>query len=387
MTATLSFPELGARSNFSFLEGASHPEEMVGAARVAGLSGICLADRNTVAGVVRAHLAAKEGGFAYHPGARLVFSDQTPDILAYPVDRVAWGRLCRMLSAGNMRAEKGTCRLFEADLMEWGEGLLLIVLPPADQESDPLVALLARLKSCFGDAVHLGLSARYDGNDRLNFGWLSALAESCGVAPVALNEPFYHDPSRRPLADIVAAIRHRVKVADAGFLLSANAERHLKGPAEMVRIFRDYPGAIANAQNFFARLRFSLDELKYQYPDESVPGETPAETLRRLAWEGAAERYPDDVPDKVAGQIEHELSIIAELQYEPYFLTVHDLVHFARSKGILCQGRGSAANSTASASPRSIPTSRICSSSVSSRRNGASRPISMLISNMNGARR
>lgn len=340
------FPELGARSNFSFLEGASHPEEMVKAAKAVGLSGLGLADRNTVAGVVRAHLAAKEAGFAYRPGARLVFSDETPDILVYPVDRAAWGRLCRMLSAGNMRAEKGICRLFEADLLEWGEGLLLIVLPPADQESDPLAALLARLKARFGDAVHLGLSARYDGNDRLNFGWLSALAESCGVAPVALNEPFYHDVVRRPLADIVAAIRHRVKVADAGFLLAANAERHLKRPDEMVRIFRDYPQAIQNAQSFFARLRFSLDELKYQYPDESFPGETPPETLRRLAWEGAAERYPDGVPEKVAAQIEHELSIIADLQYEPYFLTVRNLVTFAREKKILCQGRGSAANST-----------------------------------------
>ena len=340
------FPELGARSNFSFLEGASHPEEIVNAAKAAGLSGLGLADRNTVAGVVRAHLAAKEGGFAYHPGARLVFSDTTPDILAYPVDRVAWGRLCRMLSAGNMRAEKGTCRLFEADLMEWGEGLMLIVLPPADQESEPLAALLARLKTRFGDAVHLGLSARYDGNDRLNFGWLAALAESCGVPPLALNEPFYHDPVRRPLADIVAAIRHRVKVADAGFLLAANAERHLKCPAEMARIFRDYPQALDNAQSFFGRLGFSLDELKYQYPDEAFAGETPAETLRRLAWEGAAERYPEGVPEKVAGQIEHELAIIADLEYEPYFLTVRNLVTFARDKKILCQGRGSAANST-----------------------------------------
>jgi error-prone DNA polymerase len=342
----LAFPELGARSNFSFLEGASHPEEMVDAARAAGLSGLCLADRNTVAGVVRAHLAAKERGFAYRPGARLVFSDETPDILAYPADRAAWGRLCRMLSAGNMRAEKGNCRLFEADLMEWGEGLQLIVLPPADQENDPLAALIGRLKARFGDAVHLGLSARYDGNDRLNFGWLSSLAESCGVKPVALNEPFYHDPGRRPLADIVAAIRHRVKVAEAGFLLAANAERHVKGPAEMARMFRDHPQAIMNAQGLFARLNFSLDELQYQYPDESLSGETPAETLRRLAWEGAAERYPDGVPEKVAAQIGHELQIIATLRYEPYFLTVRNLVHFARSRGILCQGRGSAANST-----------------------------------------
>lgn len=301
MSEVFIFPELGARSNFSFLEGASHPEEMVDAAKAAGLSGLGLADRNTVAGVVRAHLTAKERGFPYKPGARLVFSDATPDILAYPVDRAAWGRLCRMLSAGNMRAEKGTCQLFEADLMEWGDGLLLIALPPVDQESDPLAALLERLKTRFGDAVHLGLSARYDGNDRLTFGWLSALAESCGIAPIALNEPFYHDVVRRPLADIVAAIRHRVKVADAGFLLAANAERHLKGPAEMTRIFRDYPQAIENAHMFFARLRFSLDELQYQYPDESFPGETPAETLRRLAWEGAADRYPQGRAGKGRG--------------------------------------------------------------------------------------
>ena len=340
------FAELGARSNFSFLEGASHPEEMVNAARELDLVGIGIADRNTVAGVVRAYQAAKEAKLAFKPGARLVFADMTPDILAYPVNRAGWGRLCRLLSAGNLRAEKGTCLLYEEDLMEWGEDMLFVVLPPVDQDSAPLASLLERLSARFPTCVHLGLSARYDGNDRLNFAWLNMIAEGAGIPVVGLNEPFYHAASRRPLADIVAAIRHHVAVAEAGFLLAANAERHLKGLEDMARIFRDYPQALDNAGTFFTRLKFSLDELKYQYPEEALAGETPAETLERIAWEGAAARYPTGIPERVRGQIVYELGLIAELKYEPYFLTVHNIVHFARSQGILCQGRGSAANST-----------------------------------------
>jgi error-prone DNA polymerase len=346
MTSLLRFPEIGARSNFSFLQGASHPEEMVATASALKLSGICLADRNTVAGVVRAHQAAKEARLAFQPGARLVFADATPDVLAYPVNRQGWGRLCRLLSAGNLRAEKGTCLLHEADLMEWGEDMLFVILPPVDQESAPLSAFLDRLSARFPASVHLGLSARYDGNDRLNFGWLNVIAETARVPIVALNEPFYHHAERRPLADIVAAIRHRTTIATAGFLLCANAERHLKGAEDMVRIFRDYPHALENSKGFFDRLKFSLDELKYQYPDEMLEGETPTESLKRLAWKGAATRYPNGIPERIKAQIVYELELIGELEYEPYFLTVHNIVQFARSQGILCQGRGSAANST-----------------------------------------
>ncbi len=342
-----SYAEIGARSNFSFLEGASHPEEMVKAAAAIGLNALCLADRNTLAGVVRAHQAAKEEGLQFHPGARLVFADETPDILAYPINRKGWGHLCRLLSAGNMRAEKGTCLLYADDLFTWGGDILLVVLPPHGcQQSEPLEALLARLHNHFPGQTYLGLSARYDGNDQLNFVWLGTISARLNIPLIATNEPLYHDAARRPLSDIVTAIRHHVRVSDAGYLLNANAERHLKPVADMERIFRDFPYALANSIAFTKRLNFSLDELRYQYPDEGIPGESPAQTLRRLAYEGAHTRYPDGIPEKVLRQIAHELKIIRTLEYEPYFLTVHNIVHYARSQNILCQGRGSAANST-----------------------------------------
>ncbi|MCV3765543.1 error-prone DNA polymerase [Rhizobium sp. TRM95796] len=341
----IRFCELGLRSNFSFLEGASHPEEITVAASRLGLSGIGLADRNTVAGVVRLHLAAKEASLPYRPGARLCFADATPDILAYPRDRRAWGRLCRLLSLGNQRGGKANCLLHETDLLEWGEGMMLAVMPGlADFERLP--DLLARLREAFADHVHLGLTPRYDGFDRRHHHALADIARQTGARLMATNDALMHEADRRPLADVVTAIREHVTVQAAGFRLAAHAERHLKSPAEIARLLRRHPEAIANANAFFDALNFSLEELKYQYPDEAVPGETPEQTLRRLAYEGAAARYPDGISDKVRGQIEYELKLIRELEYEPYFLTVWDIVRFARSQGILCQGRGSAANST-----------------------------------------
>jgi error-prone DNA polymerase len=341
----IRFCELGLRSNFSFLEGASHPEEIAVAASRLGLSGIGLADRNTVAGVVRLHLAAREASLPYHPGARLSFADATPDILAYPRDRRAWGRLCRLLSLGNQRGGKANCLLHEADLLDWGEGMMLAVMPGlADFERLP--DLLNRLREAFADHVHLGLTPRYDGFDRRHHHALADIARQTGAKLLASNDALMHEADRRPLADVVTAIREHVTVQAAGFRLAAHAERHLKTPAEIARLLRRHPEAIDNANAFFDALSFSLDELKYQYPDEAVPGETPEQTLRRLAYEGAAARYPQGVSDKVRGQIEYELKLIRELEYEPYFLTVWDIVRFARSQGILCQGRGSAANST-----------------------------------------
>ena len=348
MTAAAFF-EIGARTNFSFLEGAAHPEELVETARRLQLSGLGVADRNTVAGVVRMHAQAKAAGFDFRPGARLVFADGTPDILAYPQNRRGWAHLCRLLSVGNLRGEKGTCILHESDLLEWGEDLLIVVVPgaivAASVDDSPLLGLLQRLAASFGNRVFLALVPRYDGLDRATFATLAHIADKAGIALIASNEPLYHEVARRPLADIVTAIRTHVPVASAGFRLAANAERHLKGPAEMVRIFRDYPKAIANTARFFRSLSFSLDELRYQYPDESLAGETPAETLERLAREGAARRYPEGTPEKVSKQIDYELALIREKQYEPYFLTVRNIIEFARSKDILCQGRGSAANS------------------------------------------
>jgi error-prone DNA polymerase len=344
---TVRFAEIGIRSNFSFLDGASHPEEYAVAAQRLGYAGIGVADRNTLSGTVRVHLAAKEARLPYHPGARLVFSDATPDILAYPIDRAAWGRLCRLLSQGNLRANsKGTCDITEADLMEWGEGLQLAVMARPERHAQALPDLLARLARRFGDHVHLALVPRYDGRDRANFDLLAAIAAEARVAILATNDVVMHEPGRRSMADLVTAIREHGTVQTAGYRLAAHAERHLKSPAEMARLFRRHPQAIDNAGKFFDRLTFSLDELKYQYPDESLPGETPATTLRRIAWEGAEKRYPNGIPDKVRQQIDYELALIRQVEYEPYFLTVWDIVNYARSVGILCQGRGSAANST-----------------------------------------
>lgn len=341
--------EIGAWSNFSFLEGASHPGEMIVAASRLGISGLGIADRNTVAGVVRAHAQAKVEGYSFQPGARLSFADDIPDVLAYPRNRRGWGNLCRMLSAGNLRATKGTCTLYEADLVEWGEDILFAALPDpviGAPEANNLAAFLKRLKPHFADRLYLALVPRYDGFDQLVFAGLATIARNVGTRLIATNSPLFHEPARRPLADIVTAIREHVTVAQAGFRLQANAERHLKPPAEMARIFRDYPEAIANTGQFFRRLNFNLLELEYQYPDESFAGETTTQTLRRLTMEGAHVRYPQGIPEKVSVQIEYELDLIASKRYEPYFLTVRNIMEYARSADILCQGRGSAANST-----------------------------------------
>jgi len=339
------FCELGLRSNFSFLEGASHPEELAVAAHRLGLAGIGLADRNTVAGVVRMYSAAKEAELPYSPGARLCFADATPDIAAYPRDRAAWGRLCRLLSLGNKRGGKANCQIYEADLIEWGEGLMLMVIAE-DRHMAALPDLLTRLKATFGDCLHLALAPRHDGADRRHFHYLAEIARQTGVRLMATNDALMHEADRKPLADVVTAIRAHVTVQAAGFRLAAHAERHLKTPDEMTRLLRRHPEAIANANAFFDSLKFSLKQLQHNYPDEACAGETPAETLRRLAYEGADNRYPDGVSDKISTQIEYELTLIRKLEYEPYFLTVWDIVRFARSEGILCQGRGSAANST-----------------------------------------
>ncbi|MBD8556827.1 error-prone DNA polymerase [Rhizobium sp. CFBP 8762] len=336
------FVELGARSNFSFLEGASHAEEMVEAADTMGLAGIGLADRNTVAGVVRGWLKAKETGTPYQPGARLVFADGTPDILAYPIDRAGWGHLCRLLTVGNLRSTKGECTLFESDLMEWGDRMMLAIMPSPDfTDSD----LLGRLKARFKRNIYLALVARYDGNDSYTFAALAELADRANIRLLASNDPFYHAGKRRTLADVIASIREHVPIAKAGFLLQANAERHIKSPKDMAWIFRDYPDAITNTVKFFSRLTFSLKELKHNYPDEGKPDETPNQTLLRLTYEGARIRYKNGLPDEVRKTITKEMALITEKEYEPYFLTVHHIVEYARGKGILCQGRGSAANS------------------------------------------
>lgn len=342
-----AFVEFGACSNFSFLEGASHPEEMVRQASALGLAGLGLADRNTVAGVVRAHSMAREEKLPYHPGAHLVFADETPDMLAYPRNRKGWGDLCRLLSRGNLRSDKGSCTLFEEDLADHAGDLALILLPsPERLETPDFPNLLFRLKEISGGLLDLALVPRYDGCDRRIFMASRAAAEKARVPLIATNLPLAHEAGRRPLADVLTAIRHHVTIDEAGFRLAFNAERHLKPASEMARLFRSVPQAVTRSLALSGELQFSLDQLKYEYPDESVGGETIQETLFRLTHDGARRRYPQGAPQRVLDQISHELAMIRELEYEPYFITVYDIVRYARSQGILCQGRGSAANST-----------------------------------------
>jgi len=338
--------ELAVATNFSFRRGASHAAELVKRAAELGLSAIGIADRNTLAGVVRAHVAAKEAGLRLLVGARLV-PIEGPEIIAYPMDRAAYGRLSRLLSEGKMKKEaaKGDCLITLADILCSSEGLVLIVIPP-----DVLSALfsdtLAAISGAAPGRVFLAARSTYSGRNRERLARLAEISTLAGTPLIATNDVLYHIPDRRPLQDILTCIREHCTIDTAGFHLEANAERHLKGPAEMARLFAGFEPAIARTIDIMERCRFSLDELSYEYPDEPVlAGSTPQAHLEHLTWKGAAARYPSGVPESIAAQIGKELGIIALLSYASYFLTVHDIVHWARGQGILCQGRGSAANS------------------------------------------
>jgi len=324
-----------------------------------------LADRNTVAGVVRAwsqskfiHIENKGEPeksvgpvyLPYHPGCRLVFADSTPDILAYPQDRKGWGHLCRMLTQANMReeSEKGAPLLYLEDLFEWGDLMSLAVLPALTEHPEDELAFVRRLKDRFGKALRLAVAPDYRGHDQFRIEQAACMAMAAGVPLMATNDVLYHASGRRPLQDVLTAIRLNTPVSEAGFALAANAERHMKPSAEMARLFHRYPEALAETVCFAKELKFSLSELKHNYPDETTEeGVDPQTELEKLTWEGARNRYPDGIPQKVAGLIRHELGIVGEKKYARYFLTVHDIIRYARSEevGILCQGRGSAANS------------------------------------------
>ncbi|MDX8501323.1 error-prone DNA polymerase [Mesorhizobium sp. VK4C] len=344
----IPYAEFGIQSNFSFLRGASKPEELVVTAKFYGFASIGLADRNTVAGVVRAWQQAKVEKLAYHPGCRLVFCDGTPDILAYPRDRKGWGHLCRMLTQANLRDEneKGATLLELGDLLEWGDLMSLAILPNLSGGAEDSLALISRLKDRFGAALRLAVAPDYGGNDRFRIEQAAAMAEHAGVPLMATNDVLYHAAERRPLQDVLTAIRLNTPVSEVGLELTANAERHLKPPLEMARLFRRHPEALAETLRFAGELTFSLSDLEYNYPDEPTEsGLGPQAELDRLAREGAARRYPAGVPDHVTQRIDEELALIERLNYARYFLTVYDIVKFARSQNILCQGRGSAANS------------------------------------------
>jgi len=347
----MPYVEIAVTSNFSFLRGASRPEELVAQACLFNYAGIGIADRNTLAGVVRAyagfdhpHLPERKPKFLV--GARLVFEDGTPDILAYPIDRKAYGNLCRLLTVGKLRAKKGECTLYQSDLLDWQEGLLLAVIPPARAPLTKIRATLQALRGVAADRTWLAAAMPHRGDDRRRLKRLKTLAQETRVPLIAVNDVLYHEPGRRELQDVVTCIREHLTIDKAGKILEANAERHLKLPEEMARLFADAPDAIAQTVRFAERISFSLAHLKYNYPEEPIPhGKTPDEYLRELTWTGANKRYPDGIPSTVRSTLEKELALIEKLEYAPYFLTVRDIVGFARARSILCQGRGSAANS------------------------------------------
>lgn len=345
----MRFAEPIAATNFSFLRGASHPAEMVETAINLGLAGIGIADRNSVAGVVRAWAALRDVreeqpglDFKLIAGARLVFADDTPDVIAYPTTRRGWGHLMRLLSTGNLRAEKGGCQLCLTDLAEQAADLALILLYRPYLGWPALIDTL-RQKT---PLLWIGATMHRAGRDRRRLAEAQQLSADSRIPLIATNDALYAVPATRPLHDILTCIREKTTIEKAGRLLDANAERHLKNAGEMVRLFRDAPGAALQTQMLFDSVNFDLGQLSYEYPHEPIPpGYTPQNWLVDLVTTQATVRWPDGVPAKVQSLLDEELTIIARLNYAPYFLTVHDIVRFAQARGILCQGRGSAANS------------------------------------------
>jgi error-prone DNA polymerase len=344
-----AYAELAVTTNFSFLRGASHPQELVARAGELGLTAIGIADRNSFAGVVRAYDEARKRKIKLLVGVRLVTTDGF-EVLAYPTDRAAYGRLCRLITAGNLKARKGECHLTFEDILGAADGQMLIAMP--SNASDFIERLSTLARAAPGRAFLAGVH-HHRGDEPRRLGLLAELGARLEAPLVAVNEVFYHAPERRPLADIVTCVREKCTLAEAGLKLAVNAERDIKPAAEMTRLFRDFPDAVARTVEIAEACRFSLGELKYEYPDEPVPeGKTAQQHLEDLTWAGARQRYPKEqypegIPGEVQKRLADELTLIARLDYARYFLTVHDLVAFARrqDKEILCQGRGSAANS------------------------------------------
>ena len=337
------YAELQVTTNYSFLRGASHPQELFAQAAALGLPALGVVDHNSLAGIVACHRAAQEFGVRLVVGCRLDLTDGI-SVLAYPTDRESYARLCRLLTLGKGRGGPGACMLSWHDLAAHSEGLLAILVPPAaDQE---LAAWLQRLRATFGDRGYLALTLLRRPNDAVRLRMLEEAAQAAGVRAVVTGDVLYHEPRRRILQDVVTCIREGCTIDAAGFRRERSVDRHLREPAEMARLFRRHPEAQTRSLEIMERCRFSLDELRYQYPSEVAdPVLSPQQALEGLVREAAPARYPDGVPEDVSAQLRHELRLIEDLGYAPYFLTVHAIVRYARSQAILCQGRGSAANS------------------------------------------
>ena len=347
----MEYVELQVTTNFTFLRGASHPEELVEQAVALGYKEIAITDRNSFAGIVRAHATAKKSGIRIIVGCRLDLADGL-SLLAFPVNKSAYSKLCNLLTLGNRRAEKGKCHLYKADVFQYAGNIKFVVLPPGKlnelfEFDHSLENSLLEYQLAFGIDLYLSASRQYMGDDSKYLYRLSQLSSQTGIPLVATNDVHYHEPSRRQLQDILTCIREKCTIYTAGFRLHPNAERFLKPGDEMNRLFRQYPGAIQRAREVADSCTFSLDELRYEYPEEITSnGRTPQQELTMLAWKGADERFGKNIPEKAKTAIFHELAFIEEMSYAAYFLTVYDIVRFARQEKILCQGRGSAANST-----------------------------------------
>ena len=335
---------LGCYSNFSFLRGAAHPHEMVEAAAALGWDAIGIADVNSLAGIVRAHVAARDHGIRLVVGARLAPVDG-PQVIVHPTDRAGYESLSVLLSEANLRGSKAAPVLHLADFSRLAKSTALLVMPPRHPDSSHATQL-GRIRDIAAGRVFAGAALYRDGGDEARLALLSEMAAAQGLPLTAVSDALYHHASRRPLADVLTCIREKQRLDTAGALLSRNAERQILDPAEMARRWRHAPQALANAAELAGLCDFAMDDLSYEYPDEVSPGGRDAMgELDYQTWNGAGERYPDGVPDKVAAYLERELALIAKMKFAPYFLTVFDIVRFARNRGILCQGRGSAANS------------------------------------------
>ena len=347
----MHYTELQVTTNFSFLRGASHPEELVEQAAVYGYNAVAITDRNTLAGIVRGHVAAKKFGIRIIPACRLDLMDG-PSLLAFPTDISAYSRLSSLLSVGNLRAEKGECQLYKADVYQHAKGLKMVVLPPTTLDEvfdfdDGFKKALEEYRDTLGENLYIAASRVYTGDDAKQLHRIFQLAKQNRIHMVATNDVHYHHPLRRELQDIVTCVREKCTIHNAGFRLHPNAERYLKPPDEMLRLFRQYPNAIRQTQEIADACKFSLNELKYIYPKEiTSDGRTPQEELTFLAWQGARQIFGERIPEKIKKSIDYELSFIEQMNYAEYFLTVYDIVRYAREQHILCQGRGSAANST-----------------------------------------
>ncbi len=346
----MRYVALQITSNFSFLRGASHPEELIEQAASLGYKTIALTDRNTLAGMVRAHVAARKYGVRLVVGCRLDLLDG-PSLLAYPKNKIGYANLCSLLSRGNLRAEKGKCHLYLKDVYAYKEQLIFVVVPPDTLSADFALdtVFLEHVREYVTELegqLYLGLSRNYQGDDAKRLFRLYHLAEELQIPVVALGDVYYHIPERRALQDILTCVREKCTIYTAGFRLHPNAERYLKPQEEMIRLFMSYPEAVEHASQIADMCRFSLDELEYVYPEElTEEGRTPQEELELWVWRGAKKLFNTEELEKHRPTIEMELDFIQRKNYASYFLTVHDYVRFARERGILCQGRGSAANS------------------------------------------